>query len=76
MVNTGLDSFLHSVFLIPYFFVPGLTENALRLYGPMLDRRVKAEKIRLTLSVLEQWKFFFGLPATLQSQFKKVGKSG
>jgi hypothetical protein len=36
------------------------------LYGPILDRRNKAEKIRITLNILERWKFFFDLPRKLQ----------
>ncbi|KAL6590997.1 exocyst complex component Sec5-domain-containing protein, partial [Neocallimastix sp. 'constans'] len=38
----------------------------LNLYGPILDRRNKAEKIRITLNILERWKFFFDLPRKLQ----------
>ncbi|KAJ3090326.1 hypothetical protein HK102_004105 [Quaeritorhiza haematococci] len=49
----------------------GLNADAQKLYGPMLQRRSKAEKIRIALSVLEQWKFFFALPNTLRDNVDK-----
>jgi exocyst complex component 2 len=33
--------------------------------------RSKAEKIKFTLSILEQWKFFFNLASSLQEMVKK-----
>ncbi|KAJ3046723.1 hypothetical protein HK097_000604, partial [Rhizophlyctis rosea] len=48
-----------------------LCRNAPNLYAPMLERRQKAEKIRITLSILEQWKFFFNLPSVLQEYIRK-----
>ncbi|RKP01843.1 hypothetical protein CXG81DRAFT_25476 [Caulochytrium protostelioides] len=39
--------------------------RARTLYGPMLERRQQAEKIRVVLTVLDQWKFFFNLPSAL-----------
>ncbi|KAJ3225192.1 hypothetical protein HK099_007204 [Clydaea vesicula] len=48
-----------------------LSEDANKLYGPMLERRAKAEEIRTTLSVLDQWKFFFSLPATIKELIRK-----
>jgi len=44
------------------------------LYGPILDRRNRAEKIRITLNILERWKFFFDLPRKLQEclRLKKI----
>jgi len=42
------------------------------LYGPILDRRNKAEKIRITLNILERWKFFFDLPRKLQECLRLV----
>lgn len=38
-----------------------------------MSRRNKAQKLRATLGVLEQWKFFFNLPYTLQ-EFIRKGK--
>ncbi|KAJ3041591.1 hypothetical protein HDV00_009068 [Rhizophlyctis rosea] len=48
-----------------------LGRKAPDLYAPMLERRRKAEKIRITLSILEQWKFFFNLPSVLQDYIRK-----
>ncbi|KAI9208400.1 exocyst complex component Sec5-domain-containing protein [Polychytrium aggregatum] len=48
-----------------------ISHDSKGLYGVMLERRSKAEKIRLTLSVLEQWKFFFQLPTSLKDSMKK-----
>ncbi|KAJ3415798.1 hypothetical protein HDV05_004070 [Chytridiales sp. JEL 0842] len=48
-----------------------LTETASNLYSPLLQRRLQAEKIRITLSVLEQWKFFFNLPSSLSESIAK-----
>ncbi|KAL1921037.1 uncharacterized protein VTP21DRAFT_11672 [Calcarisporiella thermophila] len=45
--------------------------RASQVYGPLLERRAKAEKIRGTLNVLEKYKFFFSLPSTLQGHTKQ-----
>ncbi|KAJ3312372.1 hypothetical protein HDV04_003122 [Boothiomyces sp. JEL0838] len=50
-----------------------LESSALQLYGPVLERRAKADKIRITLSILEQWKFFFNLASNL-SEMVKLGR--
>ena len=54
------------------FFKIGLNTEATKLYQPMLDRNLKAEKIRQTVSVFEQWKFFFALPGNINLLIKKV----
>lgn len=48
-----------------------LEKEANALYGPVLERRTKAAKIRVTLSILEQWKFFFNLGSSLKEMVKK-----
>ncbi|KAI8904442.1 exocyst complex component Sec5-domain-containing protein [Gorgonomyces haynaldii] len=48
-----------------------LEARADRLYGPILERRGKADKIRVALSILEQWRFFFNLPSSLIDMIKK-----
>jgi exocyst complex component 2 len=40
------------------------------LYGPIIERRLKAEKIRSVLGVLERYRFFFNLPASLEELIK------
>ncbi|KAI9328031.1 exocyst complex component Sec5-domain-containing protein [Zopfochytrium polystomum] len=59
----GLDSFDKAL--------EGLSTSAQSLYTPLLERRRKAERIRATLFVLEQWKFFFNLPCTLKESISK-----
>lgn len=49
-----------------------IEELALKLYGPLLDRKAKVDKIMFTLSVLEQWRFFFNLASSLSEMIKKV----
>jgi hypothetical protein len=51
--------------------VGSLQKEADGLYGPVLERRLKATKIRLTLSVLEQWKFFFNLSSSLSEMVRR-----
>jgi exocyst complex component 2 len=46
--------------------------KANKLYGPVLERRSKADKIRIALSILEQWKFFFNLPSSLLDMIRRV----
>jgi exocyst complex component 2 len=41
------------------------------LYGPVLERRAKADKIRITLSILEQWRFFFNLASSLRDMIQR-----
>ncbi|KAL2916082.1 Exocyst complex component S5 [Polyrhizophydium stewartii] len=48
-----------------------LETNANKLYGPVLGRRSNGDKIRIALSILEGWKFFFNLPSSLTDQIKK-----
>jgi exocyst complex component 2 len=48
-----------------------LEKEATALYTPVLDRRQKASNIRVTLSILEQWKFFFNLANSLSEQISK-----
>ncbi|KAG9296285.1 hypothetical protein G9A89_014877 [Geosiphon pyriformis] len=51
-----------------------LTEAAAKaeqVFGPVLVNRMKAEKIRSTLSVLEKFKFFFSLPSSLMESLKQ-----
>ncbi|KAJ2996632.1 hypothetical protein HDV02_006330 [Globomyces sp. JEL0801] len=50
--------------------VEALEIQALRLYGPILERRLKADRIRITLSILEQWKFFFNLARSLSDMVR------
>ena len=46
--------------------------RSISVYGPVMDRRSKSAKLRMTLCVLEQWKFFFNLPYSLQQDLTKV----
>ncbi|KAJ3361688.1 hypothetical protein HDU91_003797, partial [Kappamyces sp. JEL0680] len=48
-----------------------LEKEANALYGPVLERRAKADKIRITLSILEQWKFFFNLASSLTDMIRR-----
>ncbi|KAK6092905.1 Exocyst complex component S5 [Batrachochytrium dendrobatidis] len=48
-----------------------LESNANNLYGPVLGRRSNGDKIRITLGILEGWKFFFNLPSSLIDQINK-----
>ncbi|OLY81074.1 Exocyst complex component SEC5A [Smittium mucronatum] len=41
------------------------TDNAEKIYNPIISRRNKADKIRSTLSVVGRYKFFFNLPHSL-----------
>ena len=50
----------------------GLEAEAHSLYGPVLERRSKADRIRITLSILEQWKFFFNLASSLKEMVRRV----
>jgi exocyst complex component 2 len=48
-----------------------LAKSAQKLYGPVLERRSKADQIRITLTILEQWRFFFNLPSSLTDLITK-----
>lgn len=48
-----------------------LVDKANRVYGPVLERRSKAQHIRVALTILEQWKFFFNLPSSLIDMIQK-----
>ncbi|KAJ1917848.1 Exocyst complex component S5 [Mycoemilia scoparia] len=42
-----------------------VSSYANQVYGPIMDQRMKAEKIQSTLSIIERYKFFFNLPHSL-----------
>jgi exocyst complex component 2 len=46
--------------------------HAEKIYRPVIERRVKAEKVRTTLNILERYKFFFNLPSSLLESIKQV----
>jgi exocyst complex component 2 len=48
------------------------TEKANEVFQPIIDRKIKADKIRNTLGVLERFKFFFSLPANLHENINRV----
>ncbi|KAI9006936.1 exocyst complex component Sec5-domain-containing protein [Hyaloraphidium curvatum] len=48
-----------------------VTSKAEEVFHPVIERRTRAEKLRLTVSLLERWKFFFNLPGTLQQAVRK-----
>ncbi|KAI9221830.1 exocyst complex component Sec5-domain-containing protein [Blastocladiella britannica] len=49
------------------------SSTASQVFRPILDRRAHADRIRSTLAVLERFKFFFNLPATLRSHVSLAG---
>ncbi|OMJ20065.1 ER lumen protein-retaining receptor [Smittium culicis] len=49
------------------------TDNAEKIYNPIISRRNKADKIRSTLSVVGRYKFFFNLPHSL-IELTRMGK--
>ncbi|RUS34654.1 exocyst complex component Sec5-domain-containing protein [Jimgerdemannia flammicorona] len=48
------------------------TRRAQQIFGPVIERREKAEKIRSTLVILERYKFFFNLPSSLLESTKQT----
>ena len=55
-----------------FYLILVLIQSSKVLYSPILERQQHAEKLRYTLSFLEQWKFFFHLPSILQKYIAKV----
>lgn len=43
-----------------------------KIYGPVIERRGRGEKVRTTLNILERYKFFFNLPSGLLESIKQV----
>ncbi|KAI8147481.1 exocyst complex component Sec5-domain-containing protein [Fennellomyces sp. T-0311] len=42
-----------------------------QIYGPIVERRQKVDKVRSTLTVLQRYKFFFNLPSSLLESIKQ-----
>ncbi|CAO3610183.1 unnamed protein product [Cunninghamella echinulata] len=42
-----------------------------QIYGPVVERRKRVENVRNTLSILQQYKFFFNLPSSLLESIKQ-----
>ncbi|CAO3635122.1 unnamed protein product [Cunninghamella blakesleeana] len=42
-----------------------------QIYGPVVERRKRVENVRNTLSILQQYKFFFNLPSNLLESIKQ-----
>jgi exocyst complex component 2 len=57
---------LFKVLLISWSNVDGY-DIATKAFGPILERRQKAEKIRSQLAMLERFRFFFNLPNSLRT---------
>ena len=51
--------------------INNMDAGAKKLYGPVLERREKANKIRIALTLLDQWKFFFNLTSNLNKLIQK-----
>lgn len=47
------------------------TNKADKVFGPVLENRAKADKIRSTVSILAKYKFFFDLPSSLRGSLRK-----
>ncbi|KAJ3190108.1 hypothetical protein HDU85_000399 [Gaertneriomyces sp. JEL0708] len=50
--------------------ISSVHSTAASLYTPLLERRAKAEKIRMTLGILNQWRFFFNLPSVVRQHIQ------
>jgi exocyst complex component 2 len=48
------------------------TSKADSVYTPILDARLKADRLRSTLGVFERSKYFFNLPGVLLEAIEKV----
>ena len=48
------------------------SSKAEQVYHPILDARLKADRLRSTLGVFERNKFFFNLPGTLMESVEAV----
>ncbi|KAI8083026.1 exocyst complex component Sec5-domain-containing protein [Halteromyces radiatus] len=46
-------------------------KRADQIYGPVVERRQRVDKVRSTLSILQQYKFFFNLPSSLLEAIKQ-----
>lgn len=46
--------------------------RAVKIYGPVVERRRKVEKVRNTLAILQRYKFFFNLPSSLLESIKQA----
>ena len=58
------------VILIEYVSAEANTRADL-IYGPIIERRQKVDKVRSTISVLQRYKFFFNLPSSLLESIKQ-----
>jgi hypothetical protein len=47
-------------------------EYAEMLFGPILERRGRTEKLRAAQAIVEKHKFFFNLPSSLTEHAKQV----
>ncbi|KAI9033578.1 exocyst complex component Sec5-domain-containing protein [Phycomyces nitens] len=45
--------------------------RAEQIYGPIVERRQRVDKVRSTLTILQRYKFFFNLPSSLLESIKQ-----
>lgn len=64
---------IHVYFALFYIFkILDANLRADQIYGPVVERRKRVENVRNTLSILQQYKFFFNLPSSLLESIKQV----
>jgi hypothetical protein len=54
-----------------YYFKDANT-RAEQVYGPVVERRQRVEKVRSTLYILQRYRFLFNLPSSLLESIKQV----
>lgn len=46
--------------------------RAEQVYGPVVERRHRVEKVKSTLYILQRYRFLFNLPSSLLESIKQV----
>lgn len=49
--------------------------RAEQIYGPVVERRQRVDKVRSTLYILQRYRFLFNLPSSLLESIKQVNSS-
>lgn len=49
--------------------------RAEQVYGPVVERRNRVDKVRSTLYILQRYRFLFNLPSSLLESIKQVAET-
>lgn len=73
-IQRSLDgtSFVSTAYTLELTWFAAANTRAEQIYGPVVERRQRVEKLKSTLYILQRYRFLFNLPSSLLESIKQV----